>query len=161
MNRKKTVKILLSFGLLPLAILMFRISASAPELTDILYSRGVYPVVASVISTVTGLLPFSLAEFVIYGLIIFILYKIIRSTWLLAAKEKEGQSLPEKSTTGDISPCRYNLLSLYPSLGIQLPPHHAGSPSGPGYRKYLAAGTDFLFQGNFSKCRKTGSLCVT
>ena len=50
--------------LAPLAYAMQRFAFAHPALTERVYTAGVYPVLAQSISWITGLLPFSLAEFI-------------------------------------------------------------------------------------------------
>jgi len=93
-------KTLVSLGILPLGILIFRASASAPDLIDSFYSGGLYPVMASLISRSTGLLPFSFAEILIYVLVIFIFYKTLRTIMNIAGERTDAMFIIKQSITG-------------------------------------------------------------
>jgi len=69
MGAKKGILI----SLLPLGIMLFVISGYYPHLTEKLYSRLIYKFIGQCISSITGLLPFSLAELVIAFSGVFIL----------------------------------------------------------------------------------------
>ncbi|MCL2579255.1 MAG: DUF3810 domain-containing protein [Oscillospiraceae bacterium] len=56
------------FGLLlPFSFLLSGLAATNPYLTELVYSRGIYPVLAGIFGRVFGLFPFSAAEFIVFG----------------------------------------------------------------------------------------------
>lgn len=57
----------------PLLYLLYRLSFSVPEFVESVYSRAVFRVIAQPLSTLIGLLPFSLGEIVLYAFLIFVL----------------------------------------------------------------------------------------
>lgn len=73
-HSNKTVVIKRLLWLLPGPVLygLYQLSFLWPEFTENVYSRGVYRVIGQGISTVTGILPFSLAEFVLYAFVLFL-----------------------------------------------------------------------------------------
>lgn len=80
-NRMKTVnqfKKLMYVIFLPVGLLLFFLSSSAPALTEKVYSNGIFKIIGQVLSLITALLPFSLAEFTIIFLVLFILWNLIR-----------------------------------------------------------------------------------
>jgi len=77
MNTRKILSTSLAFGLFPFSVLLFAGSAWVPDFIEHVYSRRLYPAMASILSMVTGILPFSLAEFLIYGAVLFFLFRIV------------------------------------------------------------------------------------
>lgn len=65
----------LLFG--PILYLLFRLSSQWPSFTENVYSRSIYSVLSQGISTLTGLLPFSLGELLLYGFILFLIVYVI------------------------------------------------------------------------------------
>ncbi len=67
----------------PFFYLLFRLSFLWPAFTENVYSRGIYRVLSQGISTITGLLPFSLGEILLYAFILFVatylVFTIIKS----------------------------------------------------------------------------------
>ncbi len=56
---------------------LFRLSFLWPQLTESVYSRGIFRVISQFISTATGWLPFSLGEFLLYAFALFVLLHLI------------------------------------------------------------------------------------
>ncbi|MEW6622118.1 MAG: DUF3810 domain-containing protein [Bacillota bacterium] len=84
---KLAVKLLLIM-VLPFTILAVKLISRAPNSVEEIYVRRIYPVIASLLNTVNGLLPFSLAEIIvllffaaIVGSIINLLVQLIRRPW--------------------------------------------------------------------------------
>ncbi len=72
----------------PFFYLLFRLSSLWPDFTENVYSRTVYSFISQVLSTFTGLLPFSLGEILLYGFILFvILYMILMFIKAVTAKK--------------------------------------------------------------------------
>lgn len=61
----------------PVFYLLFRLSFLWPDFTERVYSRSIYRILSQGISTATGLLPFSLAELLLYAFILFVIVYII------------------------------------------------------------------------------------
>lgn len=69
--------------LLPIILLIRELLYFNPALTEMLYSRLLYPPIGMLLSNISGILPFSLAEFMVYLFIVFIAYIITRSLYSL------------------------------------------------------------------------------
>jgi hypothetical protein len=73
----------------PVFYALFRLSFLWPEFTENVYSRGIFRVTNQALSTVTGLLPFSLAELLLYaailGVVVFVILMVVRA--VLAKKD--------------------------------------------------------------------------
>lgn len=76
MNNKKFGKLLLIL-LLPGGVLLSYISSFSPSLIEGAYSNGFNKITGQILSTITGVLPFSLAELVILFLVIFVIYSLV------------------------------------------------------------------------------------
>lgn len=61
----------------PFFYLLFRLSSLWPDFIENVYSRAIYSVLSQGISTMTGLLPFSLGELLLYGFILFVIVYMI------------------------------------------------------------------------------------
>lgn len=72
MRLKPTLKKLLWLLPGPVFYALFRLSFLWPSFTEAVYSRGVYPVIAQPLSLLTGLLPFSLGELLLYAFVLFV-----------------------------------------------------------------------------------------
>jgi len=68
----------LALLLLPLSLLLTSLASANPQITESVYSRGVYPVLAGIFGRVFGFFPFAIAEIVLYGLVIG------AASWLIA-----------------------------------------------------------------------------
>ncbi len=78
----------------PVFYLLFRLSFVWPSFTESVYSRSIYPVVTQVLSTLTGLLPFSLAELLLYAFILSVaVYLIVMIVAAVRAKRTWWQTL--------------------------------------------------------------------
>jgi len=79
----------------PFFYLLFRLSSLWPDFTENVYSRTIYNLLSQGLSTLTGLLPFSLGEILLYGFILFVIVYMIltlikavtakRSWWFILA----------------------------------------------------------------------------
>ncbi len=67
----------------PVFYALFRLAFLVPEFVESVYSRGFFPFVNSGISSLTGLLPFSLGEFLVYAFVLFtaafLIFMIVRA----------------------------------------------------------------------------------
>jgi hypothetical protein len=78
----------------PLFYAFFRLSFMWPSLTESVYSRSIYPVIAQVLSSITGLLPFSLAELLLYAFILsLVVYTVLTIIAAIRLKRKWWQAL--------------------------------------------------------------------
>lgn len=64
--------------LFPLSLLLSKICEAHPQGTEMLYGRRIYPVLASFFSFFTRWIPFSLAELLIFLIILVVLFLIVR-----------------------------------------------------------------------------------
>ncbi|MCX7924018.1 MAG: DUF3810 domain-containing protein [Clostridia bacterium] len=76
--------------LLPLGVLLFYLSAYVPGFIEKYYSNGLYKVLAQVLSLVTGVLPVSLAEFIVISLALCIIF-YISLTLFRVFRQKSGK----------------------------------------------------------------------
>jgi hypothetical protein len=84
MTKYARIRNIAALCLLPLSIAIFIASAGIPEAIEIHYSRKFYPITASALSRAAEIFPFSAAEFLIYGTVIFLFWKISASVINLA-----------------------------------------------------------------------------
>ena len=56
--------------LLPLAVLLPRLAGRYPHVVERIFGQGLYPVISAILRTVFGIVPFSVAEWLLYGLVI-------------------------------------------------------------------------------------------
>lgn len=78
----------------PVFYALFRLSFLWPSFTEAVYSRGIYPIIAQGLSTLTGLLPFSLAELLLYAFILCIaVYLVLMIVAAIRAKRQWWQAL--------------------------------------------------------------------
>ena len=90
-SEKKKHPLLMLLWLLPGPVFygLFRLSFLWPSFTENVYSRAIFRVINQGLSTVTGLLPFSLGELLLYAaiiaLVVFIVFMVVRA--VLAKKD--------------------------------------------------------------------------
>lgn len=77
---------LVSFALL-------RWSASVPELVETAYSRGVFPVIGQGLSLLTGLVPFSVAEAIVWSLPLLGLGWLVWALWRAGTRARRAVAL--------------------------------------------------------------------
>lgn len=88
--------------LAPLGLLLTWLSTLNAELTEKLWSASVYPILAQIVTAVTGLFPFSVAETVIiFGSIALLLSLVLFLIRLVRCKNK---ARPAEETTEESSP---------------------------------------------------------
>ena len=58
------------FWLLPLGLVLNYLAARHPVWVELLYARGLYPLLGQIISRTTALLPVSLAEIIIVAILV-------------------------------------------------------------------------------------------
>jgi len=83
----------LALLLLPISLLLTRMASAFPQITETIYSRGVYPVLAGIFGRVFGFFPFAVAEFMLYGLIIAALAWLSVQTVRLVVKKGRRKRL--------------------------------------------------------------------
>ena len=69
--------------LLPFGIFLSRLSVISPNFIEKFYTTFFYKMIATLLSSVTGLLPFSIAEFIIIFFVAFALWYILKTTFRL------------------------------------------------------------------------------
>ncbi len=74
---KHPVRLIILWFLTPAALLLQYVAALSPQTVEIQYSRNIYPVIASVFSTISGLFPFSLAEVLLAAGVIVLIVRLI------------------------------------------------------------------------------------
>ena len=84
----------------PVFYTLFRLSELFPAFTEHVYSRSIYRVIGQVISTVFGILPFSLGEMLLYAAVIFVIvFLIIMVVHAIMAKKKWWYTLLQRTIT--------------------------------------------------------------
>lgn len=76
-------KQLLLIFLLPFGILVSKLSIIFPNFIEKYYSSFFYKIIATLLSSVTGLLPFSIAELIIVSFVVFALWYILKTIFHL------------------------------------------------------------------------------
>ena len=82
----------------PLALLLYHLAFSNPAAVETMYSRGIYPVLSAIVGFLTNIFPFSVAEFGLYGFIIFCIVLLVRI--VLAFFHQRGQRLSAFASRG-------------------------------------------------------------
>ena len=62
--------------LLPIGLVLYLLAWMFPNATESVYSRGIFPALGTALSLLTGWLPFSLAEFLMLGFILWGLWRV-------------------------------------------------------------------------------------
>lgn len=78
-------------ALLPVGIVIFYLSSFAHETIEKYYSQGIYRFIVQGISLVTGILPFSAAEFIIAGISGYIIYRLFLVVSSFIKKGRSGK----------------------------------------------------------------------
>lgn len=76
-NIRRIVRRFAWLALIPLGILIRRLSAASPSAVEDIYSQGIYPAVMKPLSRLTGLIPVSLWELFIIAMVMFIPVAVI------------------------------------------------------------------------------------
>ena len=97
--------------LIPLGILLPRLAAYSPWTVERLYSRGAYPVISRILSSISGIFGFSVAEIFVYFVIIGVLFYLIRSFFMLI----KNKSSPLRFVSMMMSLCIFaaSMLNLF------------------------------------------------
>ncbi len=78
MNHIKKSKKTMLLLFLPIGILLFYLSSCVPDTTERIYATGIYKPLGQYLSLATGLIPFSIAEFIIISLVLFFFGQLIK-----------------------------------------------------------------------------------
>lgn len=89
MNINKLIKKILLLLFLPLAIIISFLASKSPQIVENLYSNNLYRLIAQPISIVTGILPFSLGEFLSYFIILFFVILLFKTILKIIRETKE------------------------------------------------------------------------
>jgi uncharacterized protein DUF3810 len=73
----KTNKKLLLILLIPLGLILTNLAKYNHEAVEKIYSTGLYRLIAYVLSNITGIIPYSVTEFLIYALLIFASLRVV------------------------------------------------------------------------------------
>lgn len=76
MKNKKIPNKLILILFLPGGILLSYSLSFAPHLVENIYSTGIYKPMGSILSIITGIVPFSAAEFIIISIAVFVIWKL-------------------------------------------------------------------------------------
>lgn len=88
-----------TFLILP-AVLLTELAKRYPEATERIYSAGIYPAVSGLAARLTGLAPFSIAEFVAVLLVISVLlYIILMVRKIIKSRKTRGQTAARLTAT--------------------------------------------------------------
>lgn len=100
MIRQTKMKRLWLVVLLPVSFAILLVARLNPQATEQIYSMGFYPVWASGFALLTGWLPFSLAEWLLVGFVLWALgYTIHTVAVVVRRKERRGAALREWAAT--------------------------------------------------------------
>ncbi len=83
MKVKFKFKSLLFLILIPIGKILTVLCSKYPELTESLYSSGIYKFFAPLLSFVSAVLPFSLAEVIVIFLIVFLFYSLFQTLFII------------------------------------------------------------------------------
>lgn len=67
-----------TFALLPAALLLRHYLAARPQLTEDVYSRGIYSWLSRILAPLFGLFPFSVAQVLLAALVLWVLWVVVR-----------------------------------------------------------------------------------
>lgn len=90
MDTNKLVKKILLLLFLPLAVVLSFLASKSPETIENIYSNNIYRLIAQPLSRITGILPFSVGEFLSYFIILFFIVLLLR-TIITAVKKRKGR----------------------------------------------------------------------
>jgi hypothetical protein len=80
-------------SLLPAGKLIFIVSGYYPHFTENVYSSFICKILGQIISRITGLFPFSLAEFVIIVAAVFVIIYIIKTIFSIIKTRRKGKTI--------------------------------------------------------------------
>lgn len=88
LNNKHKFKISLIL-LLPIGVLINKIVSKTPEFVERVYSNGINKPMRQLLSLVSGVLPFSLGEFILYFFVIFVIFMCIKFFYDIFIKKEK------------------------------------------------------------------------
>jgi hypothetical protein len=92
-------------SLLPLAILLTKLSKVFPSFIEKFYSSFFYKIIAYVLSSITGFLPFSLAELIVISLTTFLFIYILKTILHLYKCKKKRLKVLENLALNTLAAC--------------------------------------------------------
>lgn len=128
--------------LIPLGLLLPRLAACYPEAAEA-YARYIYPWISRLLGAISGIFPFSLAEFLLYGLIIGVCGWLLWGVFSTILKKRPLVKLLRTVLTVGI-PGRGPAPCFLPGMGVQLrkaDPVSATGSTGAGTACGRAGGT--------------------
>lgn len=87
---KKGYKRVIPYIFLPLGVLLFYLGALNHDAVEKVYSNGVFKIIIAVISSITGIIPFSLSGFIIVLAVLFVLWAVVKTAVKLFRKANAG-----------------------------------------------------------------------
>lgn len=95
MSKVKTIikyKRIWIFFLLPFSLVLYRLTKQFPTIAEYIFARGIYKLIATIISFITGLLPFSVAELLVIGLpILIVICMVLFIRQMISQKERRNE----------------------------------------------------------------------
>ncbi|MCT4607288.1 MAG: DUF3810 domain-containing protein [Marinisporobacter sp.] len=79
MNNKKIFIKLLFILLIPITALLFHIASFYPQFIEKIYANRIYKEMIQILSSITGILPFSIAELLVLFLIFFVVWMLLQT----------------------------------------------------------------------------------
>jgi len=89
-KKLKIAKKIIFILFLPLGILLSYVASQYPEATERFFSQGLYPMVGQNLSLITGVLPISVAEFMILLLILCFIRKVVQIIWKMLHRDPKS-----------------------------------------------------------------------
>ena len=103
--------------LLPLSFGLTALAGAFPHITESVYSRGIYPVLAGTIGRFFGIFPFAVAEFLLYGLIVTaVCWLGVQTARLIRRKNKKQRALKMLATLCCVGGIGYFLFTAFCGL---------------------------------------------
>ncbi|MBZ9686275.1 DUF3810 domain-containing protein [Clostridium estertheticum] len=93
MKRFSSDKRLFLILLLPLGIILLQMSRMFPNFIENFYSSFFYKIIASILSAITGFLPFSLAELIVVSFFTFVVWYISKTIFILYRSKNKKLSI--------------------------------------------------------------------
>jgi len=99
--------------LIPVSFLLTGLAAAFPHITESVYSRGIYPVLAGIFGRLFGFFPFSVAEILLYVLVVAVpVWLCVQFARLVKRKEKKRRALNMLATIGCVAGVGYFLFTV-------------------------------------------------
>lgn len=94
---------LIIFMLFPISLLLNFLASKFPYFIETFYTQGINKITVQLLSKISGIIPFSIYEFTIYTVIIFSLYFVIYSLYLIFSNKHRFKIYMVKSITNFLS----------------------------------------------------------